>query len=113
MARARLTQRHGINYLPKLNMPKLECKDAGRQYVVNANLAGFEPSQVKVELEGSQTLVVRGCSNLGQFHLTCRIPPDAWLEGVQTNWCNGFLTVIFPKSFTPYRPPYLAFFRQV
>ncbi|KAI5057940.1 hypothetical protein GOP47_0027955, partial [Adiantum capillus-veneris] len=40
MARTRLTQRHGINYLPKLNLPKLECKDAGRQYVVNANLAG-------------------------------------------------------------------------
>ncbi|KAI5057505.1 hypothetical protein GOP47_0027520 [Adiantum capillus-veneris] len=94
--------------MAKLIQTKLECKDAGRHYVVNANLAGIDPSQVKVELEGSRTLVLRGCSN--QFHLTCLIPPDAWLEGAQSNWCHGFLTIIFPKSFNP---PSLDFLCQL
>eukprot|EP00250_Pteridium_aquilinum_P025596 c31162_g1_i1 orf=3-239(-) len=57
--------------------PKVECKDAGNQYVLIANLHGFEPGQVEVQVERQRGLVVRGHSRTSSFRHSLELPADA------------------------------------
>lgn len=92
-------------FKPRSITPQLDFKDVGRHYIVIAQLQGFEPRQVKVQVETPNLLVIQGLSEMGSFQRKFELPIDASIDGAEAIWSRGFLTITFPKYSNPHRTP--------
>jgi len=90
-------------------MPTLEMEEKEKEYVVRAELPGFEPSEVEVEVRGGMLTVraehkeakeAKGTkeSRYAEFNETLSLPPGAVMEKAEARYRSGVLEIRLPKG---------------
>ena len=89
-------------------VPRVEVEDTGDALVLNAELPGLKPDEVKVECEGD-ILTIRGekqqqeergdtrTERYVRFFRQIQLPDEVEAEGAQASYDHGVLTLRFPK----------------
>ena len=89
-------------------VPRVEVEDTGDALVLNAELPGLKPDEVKVECEGD-VLTIRGekqqqeergdirTERYVSFFRQIQLPDEVDTEGAQASYDHGVLTLRFPK----------------
>jgi HSP20 family molecular chaperone IbpA len=102
--------------------PTLDLCESTREFVIRMELAGLEPEQVKVRCEGG-ILTVSGTREeareaeeigfplrerrFGSFSRSIRLPLDAVLHDLRTDFSHGLLTIRVPKRLEGAEPGFL------
>ena len=89
-------------------VPRVEVEDTADALVLNAELPGLKPDEVKVECEGD-ILTIRGekqqqeergdtrTERYVSFFRRIQLPDEVDTEGAQASYDHGVLTLRFPK----------------
>jgi HSP20 family protein len=98
----------------RYSYPKLDMSENDKEYLLKFELAGMQKSDIKLSLEENSMLVLEGEKkqetkeknstyfreeiSYGKFKRAMRLPKDANLEKMETNYKDGILTVTIPKK---------------
>ncbi len=70
------------------------------EYLMKAELPGYAPEEVKVELKGNVIEIYgkhEGEGRYGEFRRLFTLPKNVKLDAIAANMANGLLTVVLPK----------------
>lgn len=87
----------------------IDLEDCGKEYVFQAEVPGFEPTDFDVKISGN-TLVLRAENRKekkgrrrasyhhGEYSQTVTLPEDINVDGIQARYHSGVMEVHLPKS---------------